>query len=57
MLGRILATDNEKPNLILRLALGCVMFPHGAQKLLGWYGRWSVDRVLSATLADSETAR
>jgi putative oxidoreductase len=24
--------------LLLRLALGIVMFPHGAQKLLGWYG-------------------
>lgn len=21
-----------------RLALGIVMFPHGAQKMLGWYG-------------------
>ncbi len=24
--------------LVLRLALGIVMFPHGAQKLLGWFG-------------------
>lgn len=24
--------------LILRLAAGIVMFPHGAQKLLGWFG-------------------
>ncbi|HEX2616975.1 MAG TPA: DoxX family protein [Flavobacteriales bacterium] len=24
--------------LILRLTLGAVMFPHGAQKLLGWWG-------------------
>jgi len=24
--------------LILRIMLGVVMFPHGAQKLLGWYG-------------------
>jgi putative oxidoreductase len=24
--------------LIARLALGVVMFPHGAQKLLGWFG-------------------
>ena len=24
--------------MLLRLTLGLVMFPHGAQKLLGWYG-------------------
>lgn len=25
-------------SLVLRLALGVAMFPHGAQKLLGWFG-------------------
>lgn len=24
--------------LALRLALGIVMFPHGAQKMFGWFG-------------------
>ena len=24
--------------LVTRVILGCVMFPHGAQKLLGWFG-------------------
>ena len=24
--------------LIVRFALGVVMFPHGAQKVLGWFG-------------------
>ncbi len=32
------ATDDNWAGLILRLTLGFVMFPHGAQKLLGWYG-------------------
>ena len=32
------ATDDGWAGLILRLTLGLVMFPHGAQKLLGWYG-------------------
>lgn len=31
-------TDEMWTGLILRFALGLVMFPHGAQKMLGWYG-------------------
>ncbi len=31
-------TDDGWSGLILRLTLGVVMWPHGAQKLLGWYG-------------------
>lgn len=31
-------TDDTWTGLILRLTLGLVIFPHGAQKLLGWYG-------------------
>jgi len=31
-------TEDAWTNLILRLFLGVVMFPHGAQKLLGWFG-------------------
>ena len=31
-------TDDSWTGLVLRLSLGLVMFPHGAQKLLRWYG-------------------
>lgn len=31
-------TNDSWSGLILRIALGAVMFPHGAQKLFGWYG-------------------
>jgi putative oxidoreductase len=34
----LLRTDDGWAGVILRLTLGLVMFPHGAQKLLGWYG-------------------
>lgn len=32
---------NTKPGftpLIIRLTLGCILFAHGAQKMLGWFG-------------------
>jgi putative oxidoreductase len=38
MVKRLLWTDNNAAALIMRLALGGVMFPHGAQKMLGWFG-------------------
>ena len=31
-------TNNNTAPLIARLMLGIVMFPHGAQKMLGWFG-------------------
>jgi putative oxidoreductase len=31
-------TDNRTAPLVARLTLGLVMFPHGAQKALGWFG-------------------
>jgi putative oxidoreductase len=31
-------TNNSFAPLIARLTLGIVMFPHGAQKALGWFG-------------------
>lgn len=38
MLKKLMQTDDDVGRLIVRLALGIVMFPHGAQKLLGWFG-------------------
>ena len=39
MLKTFLATDRHSTALaIQRAALGAVVFPHGAQKLLGWFG-------------------
>jgi putative oxidoreductase len=34
----LLTTDNTFSTLLLRVALGAVFFPHGAQKVLGWFG-------------------
>jgi putative oxidoreductase len=38
MLKKFFATDKNFSTTILRVMLGVVMFPHGAQKLLGWFG-------------------
>ncbi|WP_373047356.1 DoxX family protein [Vulgatibacter sp.] len=38
MLRRLLSTTNDSGPLIARLVLGFVMFPHGAQHALGWFG-------------------
>jgi putative oxidoreductase len=38
MWKQLIRTDDTVLALVLRLALGIVMFPHGAQKLLGWFG-------------------
>ena len=35
---KLLATNGDWLQLLLRLTLGIVIFPHGAQKLLGWFG-------------------
>lgn len=37
-LQTLLKTNDSLSSLIARLALGLVMFPHGAQKVLGWFG-------------------
>jgi putative oxidoreductase len=38
MLSKLVRTDNDISSLILRVMLGIVFFPHGAQKLFGWFG-------------------
>jgi putative oxidoreductase len=38
MLRNIIRTSDARSLTLLRLALGIVVFPHGAQKVLGWFG-------------------
>ena len=38
VLRRVLATEGDWGATVARVALGAVMLPHGAQKLLGWFG-------------------
>lgn len=38
MFNTLLVTDNNPVALLMRLLLAFVIFPHGAQKVLGWFG-------------------
>ena len=38
MFAWLFQTDKSVVGLILRLTLAVVIFPHGAQKVLGWFG-------------------
>jgi putative oxidoreductase len=47
MLKRLIQTNDSIALLLVRVFLGLVIFPHGAQKLLGWFGghglAWTID--------------
>jgi len=38
MFRKIINTNDSSVATLLRVLLGLVLFPHGAQKLLGWFG-------------------
>ena len=38
MWNKILQTDDDWSATVLRVTLGIAIFPHGAQKLFGWFG-------------------
>jgi putative oxidoreductase len=42
-LKKFFHTDDSTTHLILRVILGCVIFFHGGQKLLGWFGGHGFD--------------
>jgi len=38
MLKKLFQTNDDIATMVLRVLLGVVFFPHGMQKLLGWFG-------------------
>lgn len=42
MLRTLIQTRDDIAPLVLRLALGIMIFPHGAQKVLGWFGGFGI---------------
>lgn len=59
MLTWLIDTDGDWVLTIVRVVLGVVLFAHGAQKLLGWFGGPGPQRYathISGSTADSSTA-
>ena len=46
-LNYFVQTSDGFSYLIPRIMLGCVFFPHGAQKLLGWFGGFGFTNTMS----------
>jgi len=42
MFRKIISTSDDKILTLLRVILGIVIFPHGAQKVLGWFGGFGI---------------
>jgi putative oxidoreductase len=45
--------SNNTAALVARLALGIVIFPHGAQKLLGWFGGYGFQGTMGFLTGDA----
>jgi putative oxidoreductase len=48
ILYRLVETEDRVAPMIARLALALVIFPHGAQKLLGWFGGGGLTATVSS---------
>jgi putative oxidoreductase len=52
MIKILFQTGNDKATLILRVILGVVFFPHGMQKLFGWFGGSGFSGTMNMFTAD-----
>jgi putative oxidoreductase len=48
MFRKLMETQPRTSLLVARLLLGAVMFPHGAQKVLGWWGGHGLSATIGA---------
>jgi len=47
MLNKLFSTQDDIAPLVMRVILGVVIFPHGAQKVFGWFGGYGLDGTLN----------
>lgn len=48
MVKKLIGTTDDFGVMVVRVVLGAVMFPHGAQKVLGWFGGYGFGPTLDA---------
>lgn len=48
MMQKLIGTTDDYAATVTRVVLGAVMFPHGAQKVLGWFGGYGFGPTLDA---------
>ena len=48
MIQKLIGTTDDFSTTVTRVVLGAVMFPHGAQKVLGWFGGYGFGPTLDA---------
>jgi len=54
MLGGLIKTSDNWAMVLIRLALGTIMFAHGAQKVFGWWGGPGFNQWISQAAPFSE---
>lgn len=47
LLASVTATDASRAQILLRAGLALVLFPHGAQKALGWFGGFGFEGTMA----------
>lgn len=48
MKNKIFSTNNDWTGFVTRLTIGLVLFPHGAQKMLGMFGGYGFSETINA---------
>jgi putative oxidoreductase len=48
MIRKLISTDDDTAGLVLRVMLALVFFPHGAQKVFGWFGGYGFAATMDA---------
>ena len=47
MQQKIFGTNNDWTGLVTRISIGLILFPHGAQKLFGWFGGYGFNGTMA----------